>query len=150
MTMNRKYPERRFGACAAFLVATLMLYGTALSAGSADKPQEGSIVGRVFLDENADTVFRECDCDCGLDDIPVRLYRDHCGGLIIQTARTDKEGYFHFHGLEAGVYCLMPMPKLICEGYQPTKSITQKVQVKPGETVEAEWFGFDHFFDLNE
>ena len=121
-----------------------------LTFGAGEKPGEGGIAGRVFLDENADTEFRECDCDCGMEAIPVRLYRGACGGLIVQTARTDKDGYFSFRSLEAGDYCLMPVPKLICEGYQPTKPITQAVRVRAGEVTEAEWFGFDHFLDLNE
>ncbi|MCU0989773.1 MAG: hypothetical protein MUE63_09390 [Xanthomonadales bacterium] len=134
-----------------FTIITLLLLPCAgAAANPADPQQAGGITGRVFLDENADTEFKECDCDCGMDDIPVRLYRDHCGGLIVQTAHTDAEGYFHFAGLDPGDYCVMPMPKFICEGFQPTKSITQKVTVKPGETVKAEWFGFDHFLDVNE
>lgn len=132
------------------IIAVLLLPWAGTAANPADKQPAGGITGRVFLDENADTEFKECDCDCGMDNIAIRLYQDHCGGLIIQTARTDAEGYFHFDGLDPGDYCLMPMPKFICEGYQPTKSITQKVEVKPGQTVEAEWFGFDHFLDVNE
>jgi hypothetical protein len=123
-------------------------------AGVADKAVEGegngSITGRVFLDENADTFYKECDCDCGVKDIPVRLYKDRCAGLIIQTVTTDEHGYFRFKALEPGGYCVMPDAKMICEGFQPTKSITQRVQVKPGEEVEAEWFGLDHFTDINE
>jgi len=134
-----------------FVIASALLAPClGLTSGSAAAPQVGGIVGRVFLDENADTVFRECDCDCGMEAIPVRLYRGHCGGLIIQTARTDKEGFFRFNDLEADDYCLMPMPKLICEGYQPTKPITQKVRVRAGEVAETGWFGFDHFLDINE
>ncbi len=134
-----------------FLVAILILapMSEAMS-GPAWKPGTGGISGRVFLDENADTVFRECDCDCGMEAIPVRLYRGTCGGLIVQTARTDKDGYFRFRNLEADDYCVMPMPKLICEGYQPTKPITQGVRVRAGQVAKAEWFGFDHFLDINE
>jgi hypothetical protein len=112
--------------------------------------ETGGITGRVFLDENADTFFADCDCDCGLENIPVRLYRDDCGGQIVQTVKTDTEGYFHFEKLQPGSYCLMPEVKLICEGHQPTKSITQKFVVKPGEEIEAEWFAYDHFVDIND
>lgn len=139
-----------FGAPAVFIAAMLLSANLAIASDAGDPTRTGGISGRVFLDENADTVFRECDCDCGMDNIPVRLYRTHCGGLIVQTARTDKDGYFRFSGLEADDYCVMPMPKLICEGYQPTKPITQGVRVRPGEITETEWFGFDHFLDINE
>jgi hypothetical protein len=132
------------------LAAMLVVPALGITSGATGQTPNGGISGRVFLDENADTEFRECDCDCGMEAIPVRLYRGHCGGLIIQTAHTDKDGYFHFNGLEADDYCLMPMPKLICEGYQPTKPITQNVRVRPGEVTETEWFGFDHFLDINE
>lgn len=104
----------------------------------------------MFLDENADSFFQECDCDCGLEHIPIRLYREHCGGLIVQTVRTDAEGFYHFDQVEPGPYCLMPDVKMICEGYQPTRSITQKVTVTAGERTEAEWFAYDHFVDINE
>jgi hypothetical protein len=129
------------------LIATCLLPCAGIAAG---KQALGGITGRVFLDENADTEFKECDCDCGMENIPVRLYHGSCGGLITRTATTNAEGYFHFDGLEPGDYCLMPVPKFICEGYQPTNPITQKVQVEPGQTVEAEWFGFDHFLDVKE
>jgi hypothetical protein len=135
---------------------TVLLIAMALSSGPTfadpDTPDgsTGSIAGRVFLDENADAFFQDCDCDCGLEHIPVRLYRESCGGLIVQTARTDSDGFFHFLELEPGSYCLMPDVKMICEGYQPTKSITQKVVVKAGERTEAEWFAYDHFVDIND
>jgi hypothetical protein len=138
------------GVLAAALFAMLLLPCAWAADTLAGKQQPGGITGRVFLDENADTEFRECDCDCGMENIPVRLYQGGCGGLITRTATTNPEGYFHFDGVEPGDYCLMPVPKFICEGYQPTKPITQKVRVKPGETVEAEWFGFDHFLDVKE
>jgi hypothetical protein len=133
-----------------FLVAIFLFSGMVNGAGGDRSAEMGGITGRVFLDENADTFFKDCDCDCGLEHIPIRLYRNDCGGLIVQTAKTDAEGYFHFDGLEPGPYCLMPDIKMICEGYQPTKSITQKVEVKAGEQVEAEWFGYDHFIDIND
>jgi hypothetical protein len=132
------------------MIAVLLFPCLGIADQAPGKQDTGDITGRVFLDENADTVFEACDFDHELQDIPVRLYRDHCGGLIIQTVKTDEQGYFHFRGLEPGDYCLMPDAKMICEGYQTTKSLTQKVQVKAGEEVEAEWFAFDHFIDINE
>jgi hypothetical protein len=132
------------------LAALLWLPVLGATEPAGDQQTAGRIVGRVFLDENANATFEECDCDCALADIPVRLYQDHCGGLILQTAKTDAEGYFHFDGLEAGDYCVMPRPKTICEGFKPTKSMTQKVHVEAGATTEAEWFAFDHFLDRND
>lgn len=133
------------------LVTAILLLPCVLSGDEVIRSKEtGELVGRVFLDENADTFFKECDCDCALENIPVRLYQNDCGGLIVQTVRTDAEGYFHFKRLEPAEYCIRPDVKLICEGYQPTKSITQKAEVKPGETTKVEWFAFDHFFDTNQ
>jgi len=133
------------------VIVAILLFPCPLFGDEDVQSQEtGGLIGRVFLDENADTFFKECDCDCALEGIPVRLYQNNCGGLIIQTVRTDAEGYFHYKRLEPGDYCVMPEVKLICEGYQPTKSITQKVEVKPGETTKVEWFAFDHFFDINK
>jgi hypothetical protein len=127
------------------LIGMLLVSGAVLG-----EKNGGGIHGRVFLDENADTYLRDCDCDCGLEAIAVRLYEDRCAGLIIQTARTDKDGFFHFNGLEPGGYCVTPDIKMLCEGFQPTKPITQKVLVQAGEITEAEWFAFDHFLDIND
>ena len=128
----------------------LVIAALLVSASAVGENTNGGIHGRVFLDENADTDLQDCDCDCGLEAIAVRLYEDRCAGLIIQTARTDKAGYFHFNDLEPGDYCVTPDIKMICEGFQPTKPITQKVLVQAGEITEAEWFAFDHFLDIND
>ena len=141
---------QQIGPQTLLLVSMVLFSGSMFADMDTEASSTGSISGRVFLDGNADAFFKECDCDCGLEHIPVRLYREGCGGLIVQTARTDSEGFFHFDGLEPGPYCLMPDVKMICEGYQPTRSITQKVVVKAGERVEAEWFAYDHFVDINE
>jgi hypothetical protein len=132
------------------IILTLAVSCWVSADGTVDEGSSGAISGRIFLDENADTFLRECDCDCGLESVPIRLYRDNCSGLIIQTARSDAEGYFHFSGLEPGEYCMTPDIKMICEGFQPTKPIIQKVEVKAGEKTEAEWFAFDHWLDTNE
>lgn len=110
----------------------------------------GGITGRVYLDEDADRECDICDCDFYLDGIEIRLYHERCAGLEIQTVKTDEEGIFNFSGLEPGPYCVSPKVKLLCEGYQPTTPITQTVEVKSDEVVEAPWFGFDHHLDMNE
>ena len=121
--------------------------------GSLNDPpisEMGTITGRVWLDENADAECDDCDCEFFLEDIPIRLYEAPCGGLIVKTVMTDTEGVFTFSGLAPGTYCVMPNVKLICEGYQATTPITQTAEVIGGATVELEWFGFDHHFDVNE
>lgn len=130
-----------------FVIA--LFWGMGSSGTAIADTKSGDISGRVFLDENADTYFKECDCDCSLENIPIRLFRDRCAGLIVQTVRTDKEGYFHFRRLEPGHYCVMPHVEMMCTGFQPTTPVTQEVQVKAGEEVEAGWFGFDHYLDDN-
>ena len=132
------------------MAAVLALACTGFGGMAWGQGHTGGISGRVFLDENADAYFEECECDCELANVPIRLYRDRCAGLIVQTVKTDKDGYFHFTALEPGDYCVMPQVKMICEGFQPTTPITRRVRVEPGEVTEAEWFGFDHFFDTND
>jgi hypothetical protein len=148
--MKHYHRLQRIITLLSLVIAMSLLSASMFADADTQASKTGGITGRVFLDENADAFFQECDCDCGLEHIPIRLYRDSCGGLIVQTARTNAEGFFHFDGLEPGPYCLMPDLKMICEGYQPTKSITQKVVVKAGEKTEAEWFGYDHFVDIND
>lgn len=134
------------------IVVSLSLAGlTACSAlAPEEEPATGSITGRVYLDEDADRECDICDCDFYLDGIEVRLFHDRCAGLEIQSVDTDEEGIFYFGELEPGQYCVSPRVKLLCEGFQPTTSITQVVEVKSGEVVETPWFGFDHHLDINE
>jgi hypothetical protein len=132
-----------FCLAALSLPAGSILVDTAFAA-----PETGAIAGRVFLDENADTEFQDCDCDCGIENIPIRLYRGTCGGLIVQTVKTDAEGFYLFPRIDPGNYCLMPEIKINCEGYLPTKSVTQKVAVKAGETTQVEWFAYDHYLEV--
>ncbi|MEJ2384402.1 MAG: hypothetical protein P8Y54_08380 [Xanthomonadales bacterium] len=71
------------------------------------------------------------------------------GEAVGEPKTGNEQGFYHFQDLEPGDYCVMPNPKMICEGYQATKSITQKVRVEPGQDAEVEWFGLDHFIDIN-
>ena len=127
----------------------LVLTGCGALKAQADQ-EPGKITGRVWLDENADATCDECDCEFYLEDIPIRLYEAPCGDLILKTVNTNAEGVFTFSDLEPGSYCVMPNIKLICEGYQATTPIQQTAEVQAGETVELDWFGFDHHFDVNE
>lgn len=110
----------------------------------------GDLTGRVYLDENANAECEECDCDFYLEGIVIQLFVDRCAGLVRQTVETDEDGIFIFTDLEPGLYCVMPKVKLICEGYQPTTPITQRVEVLSSQVVEAPWFGFDHYTDVND
>ena len=110
----------------------------------------GEITGRVYLDEDANAECDTCGCDFYLEDIPIRLYRGNCGGLVHQTTTTDAEGIFSFTDLRPGEYCVSPKVKTICEGYQPTTPIQQKVVVVSSESAEVPWFGFDHNLDIND
>jgi hypothetical protein len=130
---------------AAGILALVTLAGC--TAQEADLP--GTIIGRVYLDEDADAECDTCDCDFYLEGIVIRLYKGSCGGLIRQTTETDAEGAFEFADLSPGDYCVSPKVKTICEGYQPTTPIQQKIVVISGESVEAPWFGFDHNLDIN-
>jgi hypothetical protein len=109
----------------------------------------GEITGRVYLDEDADSQCDECGCDFYLEDINIQLYEGTCGGVIHQTTETDSEGNFTFNDIPPGDYCVSPKVKTICEGYQPTTPIQQKVIVVSSESVEVPWFGFDHNLDIN-
>ena len=134
----------------ALLILTTMVSScdTTFMAGD---PDPGSITGRVFLDEDADDECDLCDCDFYLEDITIELYRGTCTATkFMQLAETDSEGVFLFEDLEPGEYCVMPRVKTICEGYQPTTPIQQHVMVESNETVEADWFGFDHALDIND
>lgn len=134
----------------AFLAAAAFLLLAALFAGCSQQPGEepGAITGRVFLDENADAECDVCDCDFYLEGITIRIYAGNCGGLTYQTTETNAEGVFTFSDLKPGDYCVTPKVKTICEGYQPTTPIQQKVTLLPGETVEVDWFGFDNNLDI--
>lgn len=132
------------------LILVCVLFMLAAASGCTTAQEEpGSITGRVFLDENADSKCDECDCEFYLEGIVIRLYAGNCTGLVRQTVETDADGIFIFDDLTPGDYCVTPKVKMICEGYQPTTPIQQKVTVVSNETVEAPWFGFDHYLDIN-
>jgi hypothetical protein len=133
------------------MVLALALLVLALAACSALQPEAkepGIITGRVYLDEDADAECDICDCDFYLEGIEIQLYEGNCGGTIHQMTETDAEGVFNFPNLPPGNYCISPKVKTICEGYQPTTPIQQKVELSTGETVEVPWFGFDHNLDF--
>jgi hypothetical protein len=127
------------------LVTILALVGC-----SQEPPDPGTITGRVYLDEDADAECDICDCDFYLEGITIQIYEGNCGGTVHQTVITDEEGIFTFSDVTPGDYCITPKIKTICEGYNPTTPIQQKVALGSGETVEVPWFGFDNNLDIND
>ncbi len=122
---------------------------TGCSASSQNAPP-GEITGRVYLDDDADGECDECGCDFFMEGINIQLYQGTCGGVVHQTTSTDPDGIYRFSDLPPGDYCLSPKVKTICEGYQPTTPIQQKVVVVSNQTVEAPWFGFDYNLEPSE
>lgn len=107
--------------------------------------ERGRLSGRVFFDENAN---QDCDdCECGIADVSIRLYADSCGGALMQIIKTDAQGYFEFTNVESGAYCVYADLFPTCEGYLPTTSISQKVELGRGEHIELEGFGYDLYID---
>lgn len=132
-------------------VAAILLLAAALAGcGQESEGEPGTITGRVYLDEDADAECELCDCDFYLEGITIRIYAGNCGGLAYQETVTDAEGLFAFADMPPGEYCVTPKVKTICEGYQPTTPIQQKVTLLPGETVEVDWFGFDNNLDVQD
>lgn len=108
----------------------------------------GSISGRVYFDENADT---ECDeCECGLEEVEIRLYLGSCGKTLIQTVKTNEEGYFIFEDVAPDNYCVYSDLSITCDGYLPTTSISRETELNPGENIELEWFGYDLYIDIED
>ena len=103
--------------------------------------EPGAITGRVYLDEDADRECDECGCDFYLDGIEMYLYFGDCGTDLHRFVNTDEDGIFIFDDVAPGDYCVTPNVKLICEGYQPTTPIMQKVEVISGESVEIGGIG---------
>jgi len=133
----------------AVLILSTFLFLLALAGCGQETPSEpGIITGRVFLDENANAECEVCDCDFYLEGIMIQLYEGNCGGTAQQTALTDAEGIFNFSDIRPGDYCISPKVKTICEGFQPTTPIQQKVTLEAGGTVEVPWFGFDNNLDF--
>jgi len=94
------------------ILSTIALILILAGCSSADQNlPPGEITGRVYLDEDANAECDTCGCDFYLEDIPIRLYRGNCGGLVHQTITTDAEGVFTFTDLRPGDYCVSPKVK---------------------------------------
>jgi hypothetical protein len=111
-------------------------------------PATASITGGVFFDCNRDGTCNQADC--GIKNVDIRLYRDACGGDLLQTAKTHEDGSFAFPDLAPGAYCVFLDAKLETCGYEanfPTNAISRKTVLKPGDKVVLHWFGLTRLGD---
>ncbi len=103
-----------------------------------------SISGGVYLDCDQNG---ECDTEeCGIADMPIRLYYGACGENMLQTDITDENGEFKFSELAPGDYCVFPDFELKTCGYGgnfPTTAISRNVTLESGTKADLAWFGFD-------
>jgi hypothetical protein len=108
----------------------------------------GVIYGRVYFDQN---ISENCeDCECGIEEIQVRLFWDSCGGEELEAVMTDSDGFFRFGDLAAGSYCVHSDLSTSCDGYLPTTPISQSVELGVDEELELEGFGYGLYVDVNE
>ena len=133
------------------LLITLALISLLLSS-CAENPNNnhpengfGTLSGRLYFDENSD---EECDCECGVDNIDIRLYQDNCTGTFSQSIKSDEDGYYQFTDLTPGQYCIYPDISFSCEGFISTNGINRVVELKAGEEIEVEWFSYEIYFEL--
>ncbi len=129
-------------------VLPLLIYGCTNSSADQNQNAPGSISGRVYFDQNADKNCEECEC--GLADVRINLFKNTCTGTANQTLMTDDEGNFTFSSLTSGDYCVFVDLPPTCDGYQSTTSISQQVVLHAGEDMELDGFGFDTYVDSNQ
>lgn len=112
------------------------------------EPNNASISGGVYFDCDKNGA---CDKeDCGIANMPVRLYSGDCGENLLQTHLTDEEGKFLFSELEPGKYCVFPDFEMIMCGYAgnfPTTKISRQVTLESGTKSDLVWFGFGKLAD---
>jgi len=104
----------------------------------------GHINGSVYCDKDEDG---KCGCDDekGIADIHIQLFTQQCGGTPVQTIHTDKEGNFSFYVPEPGHYYVMVDLEYVCGGRIPTTTNCQQVDLKAGETITLEPFGYSDY-----
>lgn len=108
--------------------------------------ETSSISGGVYFDENMNEDCEECEC--GIEDIPILLFKEVCSGTMWQTVKTDVDGAFQFNELDGGFYCVTPDLPPTCDGFMPTTSIAQQVTLDQGEDIELTWFGYTSFVEI--
>jgi hypothetical protein len=138
--MNR---TRSFTVLIAIIALPLLLY--ACDTQPDGPPAPGSIAGRVYFDQDAN---QSCEtCECGIEYVRIRLYEDACSGYFIQTRYTDEDGFFSFEDLEPQTYCVKSDLPVSCDGFLPTTTTNQTVEVISGEQTELEWFGYESYIE---
>lgn len=107
------------------------------------EPPTATISGGVYFDCDKNA---QCDADeCGIADMPIRLYYGACGENMLQTHATNEKGEFVFSGLAPGDYCVFPDFELKTCGYggnAPTTAVSRPVTLEAGMKVDLVWFGF--------
>ena len=105
---------------------------------------ESSLIsGSVYCDHNQNGSFDEQDK--GLKNIHVQIFVDQCGGTALQTIHTDKDGEFTFKGFDANTYYIRADIVCVCGGRMPTTNTCQKVELKEGETLKLQPFGYSDY-----
>jgi len=104
----------------------------------------GTINGNVYCDHDEDG---KCNCDDekGLGDMHIQLFATQCGGTPLQTIHTDKEGNFSFHVPQPGHYYVQVDLEYVCGGRLPTTETCRQVDLKAGETITLEPFGYSNY-----
>ncbi len=121
----------------------LVLSLAAASCTPVTEPHSASISGGVYFDCDKNG---ECDKEeCGIENMPVRLYSGACGENLLQTHLTSELGKFQFSDLEPGEYCVFPDFEMIMCGYAgnfPTTKISRPVTLESDTKADLVWFGF--------
>ena len=126
-----------------FMILACLACPVLMAAGEpAVQLEAGHINGLVFCDKNADG---RCDCESegqGIRDMHIQLFTKQCGGTPLQTIHTDKGGGFSFFVPEPGHYYVKVDLDYVCGGRVPTTNNCQQVDLRAGETVTLEPFGY--------
>lgn len=122
------------------VLACLLAPALAFPAGQPHFDESGTINGNVYCDQDEDG---QCNCDeQGIEDMHIQIFATQCGGTPLQTIHTDKQGNFSFHVPKPGHYYVMVDLDYVCGGRLPTTKTCQQVDLKAGETVTLEPFGY--------
>jgi hypothetical protein len=125
------------------ILAGLLASAPVLAADPVDHGDAGTIKGSVYCDQDEDG---QCNCDEeGLGDMHVQIFATQCGGTPLQTIHTDKDGNFSFHVAGPGHYYVMVDLDYVCGGRVPTTETCQEVELKAGETVTLNPFGYSNY-----
>ena len=130
------------------ILAVILMACTGASSQETGPIPMASVSGRVYFDENADA---NCEaCECGLEDVRIRLLAGNCGGQILQTTYSDGQGEFQFQALEPGEYCVLSDLPPSCDGFLPTTSVSHLLDLQAGDQIRLEPFGYDLFVEVSD